>query len=86
MRIQRLDGHAVPDPGWPQTGATLPNARFASQMRLFPDGTGGVFAGWGIAAVVAGHDLAYFLAALVSLLVFGVLLSAELALAMQRDD
>jgi len=47
MRIQRLDGNAVPDPGWPQTGATLPSARFASQMRLFPDGTGGVFAGWG---------------------------------------
>jgi hypothetical protein len=47
MRIQRLDGNAVPDPGWPQTGATLPSARFASQMRLYPDGTGGVFAGWG---------------------------------------
>src|SRR5262245_41102919 len=47
MSVQRLDGSATPDPAWPQTGATLANSHFASQMRLCPDGTGGVFAGWG---------------------------------------
>lgn len=47
MRVQRLGSNGAPDPEWPQTGATLANSQFASQMRLFPDGTGGVFAGWG---------------------------------------
>jgi len=45
MRVLRLDGSAAPDPGWPQTGALFPNV-FPAQMRLFPDGAGGVFAGW----------------------------------------
>jgi|1186.fasta_scaffold217373_2 hypothetical protein len=42
--------------------------------------------GWGVAAAVSGHNLAYFLTALASLLVYGVLLAAELAFAMQRDQ
>ncbi len=45
MRVLRLDGSAAPDPGWPQTGALFPSV-YPAQMSLFPDGTGGVFAGW----------------------------------------
>ena len=46
VRVQRLDRAAAPDPGWPQAGALLTKARFATQLRLFPDGQGGVFADW----------------------------------------
>ena len=47
LRVQRLDGSAVPDPGWPQMGALLPYPGSPAGILLFPDGTGGVFANWG---------------------------------------
>lgn len=40
----------------------------------------GVFAGWGIAALVHRHVLAYFLAAFAAVLVYAAVLSFELAL------
>lgn len=44
----------------------------------------GVFAGWGIATVVHGHDLAYFLSALVAVTVYELTMAGELALALRR--
>jgi len=44
-RVLRLDGSGAPDPAWPQTGALLALV-YGAEMRLFPDGAGGVFAGW----------------------------------------
>jgi hypothetical protein len=41
-----------------------------------------VFVDWGVAAAVPGHNLAFFLTELASLVVYGVLL----AFAMQRDQ
>jgi hypothetical protein len=46
LRVQRLAADAAPDPGWPQTGALLTEALAPIRMRLFPDGSGGVFTGW----------------------------------------
>lgn len=45
ISVRRLDGSATPDPGWPQGGALFANV-FPALMRIFPDGAGGVFAGW----------------------------------------
>ena len=45
----------------------------------------GVFAGWGIAVLVHGHDLAYFLSGLVAITVYQLALAGELALAMSRQ-
>jgi hypothetical protein len=44
----------------------------------------GVLAGWGIAALVHAHDLAYFLCGLGGLTVYQLALAAELALGMRR--
>ncbi len=46
MRVQRLAADATPDPGWPEDGALVPNENSPGQLGLFPDGVGGVFAGW----------------------------------------
>jgi hypothetical protein len=45
------------------------------------------FAAWGVAAAVNGHhDVAFFLTAFASLLVYGVLLALELGIALQRSQ
>ena len=44
LRLWRLSADATPDPGWP---VTIPDTRYAAEVRLIPDGAGGVFAGWG---------------------------------------
>lgn len=43
IRLWRLGPDATPDPGWP---VTIPDTRYAADMRLIPEGAGGVFAGW----------------------------------------
>lgn len=44
-----------------------------------------IFAGWGIAVLVHGHDLAYFTSALVSIVVYQLVMAAELALTLRRE-
>jgi len=56
LRIQRLTDDATPDPEWPQTGVVLPQAVAPINMRLDPDGTGGVFAGWLTALICLSCD------------------------------
>jgi hypothetical protein len=57
MRVHRLDGSAAPDPAWPQAGAWVTEALSPNRIGLFPDGTGGVFAGW-IEGVICIDDFA----------------------------
>ncbi|MGH7730144.1 MAG: T9SS type A sorting domain-containing protein [Candidatus Eiseniibacteriota bacterium] len=54
LRVRRLGADAAPDPGWPQTGALLTDAVAPIQMKLFPDGGGGVFTGWMEAVICVG--------------------------------
>lgn len=53
-RVQRLDDTGAPDPGWPQAGTLLPEIVYPSYLRLYPDGTGGVFVGWVESLVCVG--------------------------------
>ena len=43
MRLWRMDGNGAPDPVWPQGGVLLADSKYHSDLRLFPDGVGGVF-------------------------------------------
>src|SRR5262249_3099009 len=50
LKVQRFEETGTPDPTWPQSGALLTET-FPVDLTLFPDGVGGVFAGWDVPLV-----------------------------------